>query len=60
MKIMLCLIAILFISGCAMPTTIDPAGVRTFESPYIRCYELIDMRGYPHFICIDRSNERKE
>lgn len=49
---------LLFISGCASsPRIINPAEVRTFEAPGLRCYELIDRDGAAHFACVRAAPE---
>lgn len=42
------------LSGCATSMEIDPAKVRTFTDPAtgMKCYELIDRDGAPHFACV--------
>lgn len=50
----LILIAMAILSGCATPITISPSEVRTFDdsATRLRCYELIDRKGEPHFVCV--------
>lgn len=51
------LLALFILAGCATPMTINPNDVRTFDdsSTGLRCYELIDQKGDPHFVCVKRE-----
>lgn len=54
MKTLIATAAIAMLAGCATSMEIDPARVRTFTDPAtgMKCYELIDRDGQPHFACV--------
>lgn len=48
------MLLVLLLAGCSSALVIDPTKVRTFFDPDtgIKCYELIDRDGTPHFACL--------
>lgn len=46
--------AAIMLTGCVTSKIIDLNSVRVFDDPSLklRCYELIDSKRDPHFVCV--------